>query len=132
MIFDPIANMISAIKNGYLSKRAEVIVPFSSYKQQIVKVLMEEKFLSGQEEKVDSKTKKKVLVLKLKYENKRPAISDIKQVSKAGLRVYVPYTKIPKVLGGLGISVLSTPTGVVSSRKAKKIHTGGEVICRIW
>lgn len=132
MIFDPIADMISTIKNGYLSNKDEVRIPFSLYKQEIAKVLIEENYLLGMEVVQDEGKVKKKLILKLKYEDKKPVLTDIKQVSKTSLRVYVPYKHLPKVLGGLGFSVVSTPKGVVSTAKAKKLHLGGEVICNVW
>lgn len=132
MRFDPIADMISTIKNGYLAKRALVVVPYSSFKKDIAKVLLEEKYLGNVEKKRDSKSKKLDLVLSLRYENKKPVLSDIKQVSKTSLKVYVSHRKLPKILGGLGTSVISTPQGVMSTRKAKKMKSGGEVICHIW
>jgi small subunit ribosomal protein S8 len=95
-------------------------------------VLLEENYLMGVDV-IEAKGKeKKTLALKLKYENKKPAITDIKQVSKTSLRVYLPYRHLPKVLGGLGTSVISTPKGVVSTRQAKKLHMGGEIICNVW
>ncbi len=132
MIFDPIANMISTIKNGYLAHKVEVTVPHSRYKESIAKVLVDENFVADIATKTDTKSSKKVLILTLKYDNKKPALDDIKQVSKAGLKVYVPYSKIPKVLGGLGTSVISTPQGLMSAKKARKLHVGGEIICHVW
>ncbi|MBI3384922.1 30S ribosomal protein S8 [Candidatus Gottesmanbacteria bacterium] len=132
MRFDPVADMISTIKNGYLAKKPLVVVSYSSFKNDIAKVLLEEKYLKDVEKKADAKSHKLELILSLRYENKKSVLSDIKQVSKTSLKVYVSHHKLPKVLGGLGTSVISTPQGVMSTRKAKKMKLGGEVICHIW
>ncbi len=132
MRFDPIADMISTIKNGYLAKKPTVAVPYSSFKNDIAMVLLEEKYLKAVEKKNKLKSQKLDLILSLRYENKKSVLSDIKQVSKTSMKVYVSHHKLPKVLGGLGTSIISTPQGVMSSQKAKKLKLGGEVICHIW
>lgn len=132
MIFDPIANMISALKNGYRANKDVVEVLHSKHKENILKVLVSEKMVEKIEIKSDKKTGMKNIAISLSYTDRKPAMSDIKQVSKPSRRVYVPCDKLPKVLGGLGFSVISTPSGVVSSKEAKKKHLGGEVICNVW
>lgn len=132
MRIDPIADMISTIKNGYLAKKPLVEVPFSSFKNEIAKIFLEEKYLEKIEKKMDTKTRKLNLVLSLKYENKKSVLSDVKQVSKNSMKIYVSHRRLPKVLGGLGTSIISTPQGVMSAKKAKKLKLGGEVICNIW
>lgn len=132
MIFDPVANMISIIKNGSLAGKISVEIPYSSHKEKIAKVLEREKFINGVEIKKDEKNAHQSLVIKLIYQNKKPVLTDIKQVSKPSRRVYVPYSKVPKVLGGLGFSVISTSSGVLSTREVRKKHLGGEIICHVW
>lgn len=132
MITDPVANMLSMIKNGYRAGKKDVAVPYSQYKENIAKVFMEENFLEEVKVNRNDKVSRAELILKLKYDNKVPSLTDLKQVSKPGLRIYVSSMRIPKVLGGLGVSILSTPQGVMSSKKARKLHVGGEIICNIW
>lgn len=132
MIFDPIANMISIIKNGYLANKDSVQFPYSSYKERIAKVLERENFLKKVEVKKDEKTGHQVISVNLVYHNKKPVLTEIKQVSKPSRKIYVPFSKVPKVLGGLGFSVISTPQGVFSTKEARKKHLGGEIICHIW
>lgn len=126
----PVGDLISAIKNGYLAKANSVEMPYSSFKEAIVKVLLAEGFLK--EVKVVEKTGKKNLVLALKYEGRKPQINEIKLISKPGLRRYTRAKDIKKVLGGLGIQILSTPVGVLSNKIAKKKGLGGEIICEVW
>lgn len=129
---DQIANMLSAIKNGYQAGLKTVVLPYSSYKESIARVFCDENYLESMKVENNSKTKQKSLIVNLKYDQKVPAMTDIKQISKQGLRVYVSSGKLPRVLSGLGIAIISTPKGVMSSKKAKKEHLGGEVICKIW
>ncbi|MBI5465606.1 30S ribosomal protein S8 [Candidatus Gottesmanbacteria bacterium] len=141
MLSDPIADFLSRIKNGYLAKKKEITVPFSKIKENLAKILVEEGYLSNGKwqsaqkrvpaESANGKSKKE-LVLTLKYEKKKPALTDIKRVSKPGLRIYVDKTKIPKVLGGLGITIVSTPKGLMTDKEARKKGLGGEIICKVW
>jgi len=129
MINDPIADFLIRIKNGYLAKKTEVSVPYSKIKENLGKILVEEGYL----EKLKIKNEKlKIIELTLKYEGKRPALTDVQRVSKPGLRIYVDKTKIPKVLGGLGITIISTPKGLMTDKEARKKGLGGEVICKVW
>ena len=132
MSIDPIANFISIIKNGYLAKKAEVKVPASKFKENLAKVLVKEGFLENvKTEKIKDQFVEN-LILTLKYEGKKPVLTDIQRVSKPGLRVYLGKAKIPKVLGGLGIVVMSTPEGLMTGQEAKAKNLGGEAICKIW
>lgn len=126
----PVADMISAIKNGYLANLPLVEVPYSIFKEGIAKVLEQEGFVKSV--KVNQNSGKKNLVLNLKYEGRESQINEIKLVSKPGLRRYTKAKEMKKVLGGLGIAILSTPQGVLSSKVAKKKGLGGEVICEVW
>lgn len=135
MLSDPIADLLARIKNGYLAKKAEIVVPYSRLKENLAKILVEEGYLSNVKcsaEGGSNGKSKKELVLSLKYEGKKPVLTDVQRVSKPGLRIYVGKTKIPKVLGGLGVTIISTPKGLMTGRQAKKKGLGGEVICKIW
>lgn len=123
---DPVANMLVTIKNGYLAKKPQVLVPFSKFKYEIAKVLASEKFVG----KV-AKDKDKIAI-ELLYEGGRPKIKDIKRVSKLGLRVYEKSKNIKKVKGGRGMLVISTPKGLMTGKDAKAKKLGGEVICQVW
>jgi len=123
---DPIADMLTVIKNGYMAGKLDVIVPYSKFKFAVAKALEKEKFV-GQVEKSDSKLK-----IVLLYENHKPKITQINKISKLGLRVYIRSKNIKKVKGGRGIVLVSTPKGVMTGNEAKKSNLGGEVICQVW
>lgn len=123
---DPIADMLVTIKNGYMANLPRVAVPFSKFKIEIAKLLEKEKYIG----KIESKDKK--INIELLYENQRPKIDQIKKVSKLGLRVYTNSKKIPQVLGGKGLVIISTPKGVMSGKEAKAKKLGGEIICKVW
>ena len=123
---DPLANMIVAIKNGYMARKPNVLVPYSKFKWQITKVLENEK-LVGQVVKKDNK-----IDIALIYEEKSPKIKEIKQVSKQGLRIYSKVKHLKSVKGGRGTLIISTPQGVMTDKDARKKNLGGEVICEIW
>ena len=123
---DPLANMIVAIKNGYMARKPYVLVPYSKFKWQIVKVLENEK-LVGQVAKKDNK-----IDIALIYEAKSPKINQIKQISKQGLRIYSKVKHLKSVKGGRGTVIISTPKGVMTDKDARKKNLGGEVICEIW
>lgn len=118
--------MIARVRNGYLAKNAQVILPWSKLKENLAKVLETNKYLT----KV--MVKDKDLILELKYEGKVPAVTNIKRISKPSLRVYVPSDKLPIVLGGMGIAVISTPKGLMTNKEARKQKLGGEVLCEVW
>ncbi|MBI2599272.1 30S ribosomal protein S8 [Candidatus Curtissbacteria bacterium] len=123
---DPIANMLITIKNGYMAKKQEVVVPYSKFKMEIAKVLEASKLI-GKIAKADSK-----IQIELLYENKKAKITEIKRVSKLGLRVYAKSKDIKKIKGGKGFYIISTPKGVMTGQEAKAKNLGGEVICQIW
>lgn len=132
MLSDPIADFLARIKNGYLSKKKEIAVPYSKFKENLAKILVEEGYLiNSKKQKVKSKKHDK-LILTLKYEGKKPILTDVQRISKPGLRIYVDKTKIPRVLGGLGITIVSTPKGLMTDSEARKKGLGGEVICKVW
>lgn len=124
---DPIADMLTRIRNGLAAGKAEVNMPASKLKKAIAEVLMEEGFLSANSVKdIDGKP---VLTIALKYYEGKPVIESIKRVSRPGLRVYKGKDELPKVKGGLGIAVVSTSGGVMTDRAARKAGHGGEVLC---
>ena len=130
MVNYPVSDMIIRIKNAYLARRRKLMMPYSTLKENMGKILAKERFLEGV--KTTSEKGKKQLVVTLKYENKRPAITDVKVISRPSLRVYVSKQKIPMVLGGLGITILSTPRGVMTGSSAKKEGLGGELLLKVW
>jgi small subunit ribosomal protein S8 len=129
---DPIADFLTCIRNGFLAKKRWVDVPSSSLKKRIALVLKEEKyikdffFISGDGNKEFIR-----VFLKYDYQGK-PVIENIKRVSRPGLRVYVGAGEAPRVLDGLGISILSTSKGVLSNKKAKQLGVGGELLCEVY
>lgn len=127
---DPIADMLVSIKNAQTVKKETVKIPFSKIKFEIAKILQKEGYIDKVEEKGRSK---KFLVIYLKYdENKKPAITGVKKISKPGQRVYKGYQEIKKIKGGYGLAVISTSKGLMSDKEAKKQKIGGEVIFEIW
>jgi small subunit ribosomal protein S8 len=127
---DPIADMLTRIRNASTARDKTVEIPFSKVKQEIAKIFKEEGYILDQEF-VDN-GKQGTLRVRLKYVGKENAISGLKRISKPGLRVYAQKDEIPKVLGGLGIAVLSTSKGIMTDRKARAEGVGGEVICYLW
>ena len=127
---DPFSDMIIRIKNAYLARLVTVVLPYSNVKKHLGKILVEQGFLKEVKEMND--TPKKQLILTLRYENKRPALSDVRIISKPSLRVYVAKNKIPRVLGGLGISIVSTSKGLMTGKDAQKKGLGGELLLKIW
>ncbi len=128
-MIDPISDMLTRIRNGQMALLPAVVMPHSKIKESIAHILKKEGYVS--EVSVEGKIPKK-LTLKLKYQGKKGAVEGLKRISSPGLRNYVGATEIPRVLNGLGISILSTPEGVMSGNQAKKKNLGGEVLCYVW
>ena len=129
---DPIADMLTRIRNANKARFKSVNVSMSQMNMNIAKVLKKSGYIGGCDNIKDEKGRP-VLKIALKYPDaKRPVITDIKRISKPGRRVYVASDGIPKVLNGLGISVLSTSRGVVTDAEARELNVGGEVLCRVW
>jgi len=126
---DPIADMLTRIRNAGRALRPVVELPHSRLKESVAKILKSEGYVS--EVAVDGKPMKKITI-RLKYNGKKNVIEGLKRVSKPGLRRYVGATEIPRVLGGLGIAVVSTSEGVMTGTQAKKKNLGGELLCYIW
>ena len=129
---DPIADMLARIKNAYTTIMDTVVIPFSKFKADIANILDEEGYIRSHEVRKDEGIQGAIKV-HLKYnKNGNCAISGLKRISKPGLRVYAEKDKIPKVMGGLGVVIISTSKGVVTGSKAKESGIGGEVICSVW
>jgi small subunit ribosomal protein S8 len=128
---DPIADMLTRIRNAVQARHDSVEMPCSNMKVAIAKVLTDEGFVKGYQVLEDRPFK--MLRVDLQYTGKRePILTGIKRISKPGLRVYTKATNIPRVYGGLGLAVVSTPKGVMSGQQARRLKLGGEVICHVW
>jgi len=135
-ITDPIADMLTRIRNGIMAGHMMVALPSSNMKISIAKILKEEGYISAFEV-VDGKTEAfKVLRLRLKYvgerREKKPVITGLERISRPGRRVYTNKKEIPWVLSGIGIAILSTPKGVMTGKRARQLGVGGEILCKIW
>jgi small subunit ribosomal protein S8 len=131
MLTDPIADMLNRIRNAIVAKQEVVPVPASKTKIAIAEVLRQEGFIK--EFEVVSEGVKRTIRLRLAYGGrKEPAISGLRRVSKPGLRVYVQKREIPRVYGGLGIAIMSTPIGVMTGQEAWRHRVGGEILCYVW
>ncbi|MDI3508214.1 MAG: small subunit ribosomal protein [Clostridiales bacterium] len=131
MVTDPIADMLTRIRNALVARHDVVDIPASRMKKDIAQILVEEGFIRSCEFIDDGK--QGILRLTLRYgSNKERVISGLKRISKPGLRVYTRKDNVPKVLGGLGIAILSTSKGVMADKKARQEGVGGEVLCYIW
>jgi small subunit ribosomal protein S8 len=124
---DPIADMLTRIRNGQGARKVSVSMPASNAKSAVAKVLQDEGYITGFA--TDGDGAEKQLTVELKYFNGVPVIENIKRTSKPGLRIYRGKEELPKVLGGLGIAIVSTSAGVMSDRQAREKGIGGEVIC---
>ena len=127
---DPIADFLTRLRNASQSGKAEIVAPYSKIKAEIARILKQEGYISDFE--LESSGKLPQLKVVTKFVNRAPAITGLKRVSKPGLRKYVGAQEVPRVLGGLGISILSTPKGVLSGREAKKENVGGELLAYVW
>jgi len=133
MFSDTIADMLTRIRNASMAGKKEVDIPFSNQKKAIAKVLLKEGYIAEiVENKKKVEPKDKLLKIKLRYKQGMPAIEGIIKVSKPGRRVYKPYKKMPRVLSGFGMAIVSTSKGVMSAEEAKKKKQGGEIICKVW
>lgn len=131
MMTDPIADMLTRIRNGLNAKMEQVVVPASKIKEQVAKIMRDEGFLNGVETIGEGKNKS--IVIKLRYTHaKKSVISEISKISKIGRRVYIANGEIRSVKRGRGIAILSTSKGVLKDQDAKKNGVGGELLCQIW
>lgn len=131
MITDPIADMLTRIRNAQAVKKSEVLIPFSLLKFEIAKILKHEDYIVEFEKIEEGKFPQLKIILKYN-ENKAPAISNIKRISKPGLRIYISKNKIPRVLNNLGLVIISTSQGLMTGKEAKRKGIGGEILCEIW
>lgn len=130
-VTDPLADMLTRIRNANLAYHDQVEIPYSNIKMEVTKVLAAEGYIEGYT--VDNRKPQKFITINLKYgKNRRRVITGIKRISKPGLRVYAKRDDIPKVLGGLGIAVLSSSKGIMTDKTAREIGVGGEVIAYVW
>jgi small subunit ribosomal protein S8 len=130
-VSDPIADMLTRIRNASAARHQAVTLPSSRVKREIARILVEEGFIDSYETLPDGVQEQ--LVLRLKYvEGRTPVVSGLKRISKPGLRVYARKTEIPRVLGGLGLAILSTSRGIMTGQQARKLNLGGEVLCYVW
>lgn len=130
MLTDPIADMLTRIRNAAMIKAEKVDVPASRIKLEIAKILKEEGFIRAY--KILKDKKQGIIRLTLKYEDNQNAISGLKRVSKPGRRVYVGSKEIPRVMGGVGIAVLTTPKGIMNDKVCRREGVGGEILCYVW
>jgi len=129
---DPIADMLTRIRNANSSKHETVDIPASKLKKSMADILTKEGYVKGYEEIEDGKQGIIRVVLKYHQSNKQRVISGLKRISRPGLRVYVNKDEIPKVLGGLGIAIVSTSKGIMTDKKARQEGVGGEILAFIW
>jgi len=135
-IIDPIADMLTRIRNGVMAGHSLVAMPSSKLKVEIAKIMKDEGYLEGFEVVDSEQLPQKVLRLKIKYvgerRERRPVISGIERISKPGRRVYTKKQEIPWVLSGIGVAILSTPKGVMTGTRARQLGVGGELLCKVW
>ncbi|MCI2417136.1 30S ribosomal protein S8 [Saccharopolyspora sp. K220] len=128
---DPIADMLTRLRNGNSAYHDEVVMPHSKLKANIAEILKREGYVSGS--RIEEGEKGRELVVELKYgPNRERSIAGLRRVSKPGLRVYAKSTNLPKVLGGLGVAIISTSGGLMTDRQAMKKGVGGEVLAYVW
>lgn len=130
MFTDPIADMLTRIRNASRAQKAELVLPYSKFKANLAKVLLKEGFVAGVNE---IPGKHKNLQLNLKYgSGGESVIAGLKRVSKPGQRIYLPADKLPRTNSGFGVTVVSTSKGLMTDKEARKTGVGGEVVCQIW
>lgn len=127
---DPIADFLTRLRNAHKAKHRRVDIPASNLKKAMAQILFEQKFIANFTVLEDSK--QGVLRINLKYQDGKPVISGLRRVSKPGIRTYKTAGEMPRVLGGLGISIISTSKGVMTGARAKKENVGGEVLAYVW
>lgn len=135
-INDPIADMLTRVRNAVMAGHALVAMPSSKLKLEIAKIMKDEGYLEGFELVEGEQAIQKVLRLKIKYVGerraRRPVISGIERISKPGRRIYTKKQDIPWVLSGIGVAILSTPKGVMTGSRARQLGVGGEILCKVW
>jgi small subunit ribosomal protein S8 len=130
---DPIADMLTRIRNANIAMHDVAVMPSSKVKEALAKILLQEGYIEGWDAADDPTRPGRKLSITLKYTpDRRRTIAGIKRVSKPGLRVYTPADQVPRVLGGMGIAVLSTNQGLLTDRQARERKVGGEILCQVW
>jgi len=129
-ITDPIADLLTRLRNASSVRKPEFTVPYSKIKSEIVRLLKQEGYITDYE--LDTTTGKSILKVTTKFSGKSPAITGLKRVSKPGLRRYVGSEEIPRVLGGLGVALVSTSRGVLTGQEARRQKVGGELLAYVW
>jgi len=135
-VTDPIADMLTRIRNAVMVGHGQVAMPSSKIKVEIAKILQTEGFIEGFEEVEGEGENYKILRMKIKYvgerRQRRPVISGLERVSRPGRRIYTKKQDIPWVLSGIGVAILSTPKGVMTGQRARQLGVGGEILCKVW
>ncbi len=135
-ISDPIADMLTRVRNSVLTGQSLVAMPSSKIKVEIARILKEEGYIEAYELVDEDQPTKKTLRLRLKYVGERrqrkPVITGLERVSRPGRRVYTRKTEIPWVLSGIGVAIVSTPKGVMTGQRARQLGVGGEILCKVW
>jgi small subunit ribosomal protein S8 len=133
---DPIADMLTRIRNAVMSGQSLTAMPLSKVKVEIAKILKEEGYLENFEVADGERPSQKVLRLKIKYigerRERKPVLTGLERVSRPGRRVYTKKQEIPWVLSGIGVAILSTPKGIMTGQRARQLGVGGEILCKIW
>jgi small subunit ribosomal protein S8 len=130
-VTDPIADMLTRIRNASMARHRDLTLPSSRIKRDIARILVEEGFIESYATSQDGV--QELLSIQLKYiQGRTPVVSGLKRISKPGLRVYARKTEIPRILGGLGTAILSTSHGIMTGQSARKLNLGGEVLCYVW
>jgi small subunit ribosomal protein S8 len=124
---DPVADLLTRVRNGAIARHETVSVPTSRMKAEVARILRDEGYIAGYEQ-----PNARELVLRMKYVGKTPAVSGLRRISKPGLRVYARKTEMPRVLGGLGVAIVSTSAGLMTGREAERKGLGGEVLAYVW
>jgi small subunit ribosomal protein S8 len=135
-IIDPIADMLTRIRNAVMAGHTLVAMPSSKLKVEIARIMKDEGYLEGFDVAEGEDSPQKILRLKIKYVGerraRRPVISGIERISKPGRRIYTKRQDIPWVLSGIGVAILSTPKGVMTGSRARQLGVGGEILCKVW
>ena len=126
MVSDPIGDFLIRIKNGYLARKKKVTAPFSKIKEKLAKILVDSGYLA------ELKKDKNKLIVRLRYPEGKPALEEVRRISKPGCRIYKKRKEIKPVRSGFGMAIISTPKGLMTDKEARKKNLGGEVICEIW
>lgn len=131
MYTDPISDFLTRIRNAINAKKKQVEIPASNLKRKISEILFNQSFIQDFKI-VDTPNKQGKILIRLKYNNEDSVILGMQRISRPGIRQYLPSDKLPRVLNGLGISIISTSKGLMTDKEARKLGIGGEVICNIW